>query len=220
MPQLTKLGQVLHEEHFRILVEICGLESRISGEARQTPINPDEAEDKILLENLVVCLDSVIDHHVFEECVIFPLISDHDDNELAVLLSREHGAIEPMARRLRTIAETMLQDGANLAQWEDFCEAAADLCAEVLRHLQKEEQTIVQRLGVLLDPDTDSRLAHRLAPQRASSFSAADIDAKVQPISAAERSLGVLSSRRAPVAAAAARAAARRRSTLPHHPAR
>ena len=31
MSGLTELGQLLHEEHFRILVSICGLENRITG---------------------------------------------------------------------------------------------------------------------------------------------------------------------------------------------
>jgi hemerythrin-like domain-containing protein len=219
MPELTKLGQVLHEEHFHILVEVCGLESRVTGEGRKIPLDPDQVDDRIFLEELVHSLDGVIDHHVFEECVIFPLISDHDDSELAILLSREHGAIEPMARWLRTIAEAMLQDGMSPALWEAFCTAATDLTAEVLRHLQKEEQCIVQRLALLLDPETDSRLAQRLGPQRLDSFPAAT-DALAEPVGAADRGLGALPSRRAPVAAAASRAAARRRSTLPHQTAR
>jgi hypothetical protein len=31
MSKLTELGEVLDEEHFRILVPICGLENRITG---------------------------------------------------------------------------------------------------------------------------------------------------------------------------------------------
>lgn len=219
MPELTKLGQVLHEEHFRILVGICGLENRVTGLGREIPLNPDLVEDRTLLEDLLHCLDDVIDHHVFEECVIFPLISNHDDNELAILLTREHGAIEPMARRLRTLAEAMLQGWTGPAQWEAFCIAANDLTAEVLRHLQKEEQCIVQRLALLLDPETDSRLAQCLGPQRLELFAAAS-GALTGPVTSTDRSASTLPCRRAPMVAAAARAAARRRAMLTHHPAR
>ena len=37
MYTLTELGEVLHEEHFRILVPICGLENRITGRRASEP---------------------------------------------------------------------------------------------------------------------------------------------------------------------------------------
>jgi hemerythrin-like domain-containing protein len=203
-------------------VAICGLEGRITGDARRVPLNPDDIEDRLVLEQLVSTLDSVIDHHVFEECVIFPLISNDDDSELAILLAREHGAIEPMARRVRSVAEGMLQHGTSPFEWEEFCAAAGELIVEVLRHLQKEEQTVVQRLGVLLDSETDTRLALRMSELPAEARRAlAENEAPTgsDAATARERNLDMVFNRRLPAVTVAARAAARRRSML-HHPAR
>ena len=40
MPFLTELGEVLHEEHFRILLLICGLENRVIGAEGRRPMDP------------------------------------------------------------------------------------------------------------------------------------------------------------------------------------
>lgn len=159
MSDLTALGQILHEEHFRILVVICGLENRICSAFAEKPLDPKTSEDRRQLDELIVALEEVIGHHAFEETVIFPLIRNRGRGELASLLTMEHGAIEPMAQRLRTIAEEILRHGADLEQWTEFRRAATAMIAEVMRHLQKEELIIVQHLDDFLDPATDHDLA-------------------------------------------------------------
>lgn len=215
MSDLTELGQLLHEEHFRILVSICGLENRVRGAGADRPLNPTVPEDKQLLDDLIADLDNVLHHHVFEETVIFPLIEARGDGALARLLTEEHGIIEPMADRLRSEAASLLDGHTGQAQWPAFCQAAEALIAEVLRHLQTEEATIVQRLATILDPETDHQLAVVLAAERngkpcapaspaggdASSPKMADAPA------ASGRSFGII--------AVAAQTAARRRSMTP-----
>lgn len=159
MPDLTELGQLLHEEHFRILVAVCGLENRVSSAYARLPLDPARAEDRKQLEDLVAALSDVIGHHAFEETVIFPLIRKRGGDELASLLTIEHGAIEPMALRLRAIAEDVLRHGAGLERWTEFRQAASMLIAEVMQHLQTEEMNIVQHLDDFLDPETDHQLA-------------------------------------------------------------
>ena len=211
MSGLTELGQLLHEEHFRILVSICGLENRINGLAATDPLDPGRADDKQQLEDLVSALDDVLGHHAFEETVIFPIIRSKGGGELTTTLAREHGAIEPMAARLRAIAAQILE-GAE-GKWEDFREAAAQLIAEVMRHLQKEEINIVQRMECFLDGETDHRLAVQLVAERGHGKLAAAV--------ASERSGEVdppLAVRRLSPVAVAARIAARRRSTSLRQP--
>lgn len=213
MSGLTELGQLLHEEHFRILVSICGLENRINGLAATDPLDPGRADDKQQLEDLVSALDDVLGHHAFEETVIFPIIRGKGGGELTTTLAREHGAIEPMAARLRAIAAQILE-GAE-GKWEDFREAAAQLIAEVMRHLQKEEINIVQRMECFLDGETDHRLAVQLVAERGHGKLAAAV--------ASERSGEVdppLAVRRLSPVAVAARNAARRRSTSSRQPSR
>lgn len=213
MSGLTELGQLLHEEHFRILVSICGLENRINGLAATDPLDPGRADDKQQLEDLVSALDDVLGHHAFEETVIFPIIRGKGGGELTTTLAREHGAIEPMAARLRVIAAQILE-GAE-GKWEDFREAAAQLIAEVMRHLQKEEINVVQRMECFLDGETDHRLAVQLVAERGHGKLAAAV--------ASERSGEVdppLAVRRLSPVAVAARNAARRRSTSSRQPSR
>ena len=72
MAFLTELGEVLHEEHFRILSLICGLENRVIGAEGRRPIDPRDEDEKEHLQELIVSLDQIIDHNAFEEAVLFP----------------------------------------------------------------------------------------------------------------------------------------------------
>lgn len=161
MAGLSELGQLLHEEHFRILVGACELENRIRGASADRPLNASDAEDRHLLSNLLDGLDRIIVHHAFEEAVVFPLIRGSGDGELTTLLTREHGAIEPKARLLGLLGRQLLGRVASADEWVRFRHAAADLVAEVMLHLEKEELTIVQRLPSLIDASTDHELAVR-----------------------------------------------------------
>jgi hemerythrin-like domain-containing protein len=166
MSELTELGKVLHEEHFRILVAVCGLESRVNGQLADQPLDPRKDDDARQLHDLVAALDNVRRHHQFEENVIFPLMRDRGEGDLARVLTADHGSIEPMAAGLRAIAKEILDDGTSMDRWTAFRAAAHALIAEVMRHLQKEEQDIVQRLAHYLDAETDRWLAVKLAGQR------------------------------------------------------
>jgi hemerythrin-like domain-containing protein len=213
MAGLTELGKALHEEHFRILVSICGIENRITGPAADDPLDPGRAEDKQQLEDLVSALDDVLGHHAFEETVIFPIIRSNGGGDLTNTLASEHGAIEPMAARLRMIAAQIIQ--GEQSRWEEFRTAAAELIAEVMCHLQKEEINIVQRMDCFLDDETDHRLALQLVAERG--------HGKLAALDAPRRQAEVeppLAIRRLSPVAAAARNAARRRSTSLRHPSR
>ena len=166
MPFLTELGEVLHEEHFRILSLICGLENRVIGAEGRRPIDPRDADEKEHLQELIVSLDQIIDHNAFEEAVLFPLICARGGGELASLLTHEHVIIGPLAKRVRGIAARILEDGIDADRWAEFQSAAIDLVAEMMAHLQKEELTVVQRLRDFLDTDTDHRLALRHRAER------------------------------------------------------
>ena len=132
MAGLSELGQLLHEEHFRILVGACELENRIRGESADRPLNASDAEDRHLLSNLLDGLDRIMVHHAFEEAVVFPLIRDSGDGELTTLLTREHGAIEPKARLLGLLGRQLVGRVASADEWARFRHAAADLVAEVM----------------------------------------------------------------------------------------
>ncbi|MFO1112491.1 MAG: hemerythrin domain-containing protein [Rhodospirillales bacterium] len=210
MAALSELGQVLHEEHFRILVGICGLQNRISGADAWRPLDGTNPEDCGLLEGLLVSLDQLIVHHAFEENTVFPLIRGGGEGDLATLLWREHSVIEPRARKLRMIAQEMLGHPASAEKWAVFRDAAANLITELMWHLEKEELTVVQRLPSFLDAATDHELAVRHLSE----------DAPPRQEAAADRRTPVAPARLGAVHAAksARDAAARRRSTAPARP--
>jgi iron-sulfur cluster repair protein YtfE (RIC family) len=156
---LTELGQVLHEEHFRILSLICGLEYRVGGAEGRRPIDPCDVDEKEHLQELIVSLDQIVDHNRFEEAVLFPLLCSSGGSELTSLLTQEHDSIGPCARCVRNIAAEILAHGINAKRWGRFQDAANELAAEMMAHLQKEEMAVVQQLRAFLDAETDHRLA-------------------------------------------------------------
>ena len=219
MSELTELGQILHEEHFRILVSICGLESRVDGPAAR-PLDPSRTEDRQQLRDLLVALDGVLGHHAFEESVIFPLIRGGGKGELAATLAREHGAIEPMAARLRAITAGILEHGIDERDWAAFRDAARELIGELMRHLQKEELNIVQRMDSFLDGETDHRLAVEHAAEHRGKHATAGAAAATGESAERSGATARLAARRIGPAAVAARVAERRRSTAARHPPR
>jgi hemerythrin-like domain-containing protein len=160
--ELSELGRVLHEQHFRILVSICGLENRVTGPEAERPFDSTNPEDRAQLQRLVSELDEIIDHNAFEEVILFPLLAD-DGNEMAIHLTQEHVEIGPKTLDLRTRAAEFLAAGCDLGSWEAFKEEAIELVQLMMRHLQQEEASLVQRLGGMLDPQTDLRLARERA---------------------------------------------------------
>jgi hemerythrin-like domain-containing protein len=159
MTGLTALGRVLHEEHFRILVWMCDLQNRVTGEAGKQCPDLDNEQDKEEMHDLIGFLDQVMAHHAFEEDVVFPLLRAQSNTELANLLTDEHAAIEPTAHLLRTLALDILRQGGGNGRWPRFRKVAQKLFSEMIDHLEKEELILLQRLDSLLDAETDHQLA-------------------------------------------------------------
>lgn len=166
MAFLTELGEVIHEEHFRMLVMVCELENRVKGADTVKPVDARDPEDRALLLKVISGLDELIGHNAFEETVLFPAIAECGDEALAGLIAEEHFVIEPLAKRLRALALDTLTLGSSFARWTAFREAALELAANLIMHLETEEVTVVQRLRLLLDPERDHQLALRYLRER------------------------------------------------------
>ncbi len=164
MAQLSRLGQVLHEEHFHIVMLFCDLENRVTGPAAQQPLDPSSAEDRQQLEQLMLALDGVIRHNAFEEKELFPLLCRGGAAEMVEMLEDEHLVMVPLVQRLRASAADILDAGMDARKWRRFCEAAREFTQQILLHLQKEELGIVRVLDTLLDRSEELRLVHRYAP--------------------------------------------------------
>jgi iron-sulfur cluster repair protein YtfE (RIC family) len=166
MSELTELGQVLHEEHFRIVMFLSGLQNRVSARAAERPLDPRNAEERAELEQLIACLDEIVEHNAFEEAVFYPLIWESGEGELATLLTEEHATIGPLTRHLRNDAAELLRYGIATGRWPAFCRVANKFVTKMMLHLEREELTFVQRLAFFVDPDLDHRLAVEHAADR------------------------------------------------------
>jgi hemerythrin-like domain-containing protein len=164
MAQLSKLGQVLHEEHFHIVMLFCDLENRVTGAAAQQPLDPAQPDDRQQLERLIVELDGVVRHNAFEEKELFPLLCRGGAADLVEMLEDEHLVMVPLVQRLRGYVVDILDGGVDAPKWRCFCAAAQEFTQQILLHLQKEELSIVQVLDTLLDRNEELRLVHRYAP--------------------------------------------------------
>lgn len=159
MAGLTLLGQVLHEEHFRILMSLSELQSRLTGEAAERPLDPACDDDRHYLRKLIRSLDHMAAHHTFEENVVFPLIRSSGRGELAGILADDHATIEPLIQRLQTLAGGLLRKRLDDVRWAEFRTLGEALFVEMMSHLENEELAILQRLDRLLDSHADQRLA-------------------------------------------------------------
>lgn len=166
MPFLSELGEVIHEEHFRMLVLICEVENRAKCSGTGQPIDPNDPDDRALLEKIISGLDEVIGHNAFEEAILFPALAPHACGELTANLAEEHMVIGPLATRLRSIAADTLAWGTSFARWTAFREAAIELSANLILHLETEEVAIVQKLRFLIAPEVDHKLALRYLRER------------------------------------------------------
>lgn len=166
MPFLSELGEVIHEEHFRMLVLICEVENRAKCSGSGHPIDPDDPDDRALLEKIISGLDEVIGHNAFEEAILFPELAPQACGELTARLAQEHLLIASLATRLRLICVDTLAQGTSFARWTAFREAAIELAANLILHLETEEVAIVQKLRFLIDPEIDHSLALRYLRER------------------------------------------------------
>jgi iron-sulfur cluster repair protein YtfE (RIC family) len=158
--QMTPLGKLLHAEHLRTLAVLDDLEHRISGKAGDHVIDgAAAAADRTFLETLVATIDrDILDHFAFEEAVVFPLLWECD-RDLVTFLTHDHVAVGPLASDVLRMAQEALVRRMDAATWSGFREAAGDLIALEIFHIQKEETGLLSQLPALIDADTDRRLA-------------------------------------------------------------
>jgi Hemerythrin HHE cation binding domain. len=162
MPELTELGGVLHEEHFRIVVWVSELKNRVMANAAHPWAAPQEDDEQEICA-LIAALADFSHHHAFEEEALFPQLRHCDTGTTANYLADEHAAIEPIIERVQVIAGESLRGRNDPGLWTWFRRAVDDLYTEVIDHLAREEELIVQRLRDLIDTDMDRRLARQHA---------------------------------------------------------
>ncbi len=160
MSDVGRLGTILQDEHRRTLEAMNDLETRIMGPSKDVPIDVGDAQDGLLIGDLLAVLDTDIDRHFrFEEEELFPVLETRGLGELTAALTQEHQAVRPLADALRSSLEDARKGPLTPEEWQALREAAMDLIHSVLFHIQKEEMGLIRRLGFLLKDDIDARLA-------------------------------------------------------------
>lgn len=168
MTRKDGIAEALHEEHLRTLEVMNALEERITGPAKTRPIAIDDDSDQALLEVVLSVLDLDISRHFrFEEEVLFPVLEQMHIGDVTQALVHEHEALRPLAQAMEEIATRARRETLDDQSWTDFRYAAMDLIHSVLFHIQKEEMTVIRRLGILLAPDTDESLCRHYVEFRA-----------------------------------------------------
>lgn len=167
MMNMTRIGQMLHEEHQRTLTMLNDLEGRIYGAAAKKPLDAADAGDRRRLEAVLSVVDEDVERHfAFEEEVLFPILDDAGAADMVQMLTYEHKAIRPIAQRLRELAAGALEPGFGAGEWDEFRTLARELIEREMFHIQKEEIGLVQGLSHVLDPEADGELSLRYAEYR------------------------------------------------------
>jgi hemerythrin-like domain-containing protein len=159
----SRLGGLLHQDHLDTIALLDALEARTTGRQAARPLDAADAADRELAERLIAIVDrEVVGHFAFEEGVLFPILWENGLQDMVTMLTHEHAQIGPLAKEMATLAARIAGGGSLDAEaWGHFRSVAADLVQAALFHIQKEEMGLVQRLGGLLDPETDAALADR-----------------------------------------------------------
>lgn len=160
--ELTEVGRRLHAEHEATLSILNALESAFLSRPAGEPMDLADADGRQRLERLIrVVKQDVSRHFDFEEECIFPILREMGARDMANLLTHEHAAIKPLARRLEALADAALTDGFTAATWGEFRVQVIELMEREAFHIQKEEMGMVRALGYFLDPERDRELARR-----------------------------------------------------------
>ncbi len=164
MTGLSALGQTLHDEHRRTLEVMNALENKILGNTAHRPFDSSDNDDRRQLQDIIAVVDRDSGSHFrFEEELLFPIFDEAGASDMTQMLIHEHEAIRTLGSQLRLLAEGALQSGFDESTWAAFRNAAMDLTASVMFHIQKEEMGLVSRLSFFIDSETDGQLAMQYA---------------------------------------------------------
>lgn len=147
----TEIGGLLHAEHVATMATLQRLEDVIASRRPPAPA---------LLDDLLGRLNAEVGRHYgFEEEHLFPLFVELGEAGIVSILTSEHRTILPLVLQLTDMGTAARKDGFTDEGWKRFAEVAAELVEREVFHIQKEEMGLLSAIAVLLDQQTDARLA-------------------------------------------------------------
>jgi iron-sulfur cluster repair protein YtfE (RIC family) len=155
--------RLLHDEHAATASALGRAES-ILLRGNKTPPDRSDAEAAGAVSQLSRLLQvEAMSHFDFEEQMIFPLLSEHGEGDLAGLLLEEHGVIRAAAAELQEIASQAALIGFSNQSWATFQRLGNELSERLRSHIEKEETALLPILEEMLSPDVDTEIAARHA---------------------------------------------------------
>ena len=154
----SRICQTLHEEHQATVAFVERLDAMLGKYARRYPDRTDAAVAGVLRE-LPTVLDAELNRHFdFEETHLFSLLAAVGDAAIGAHLTEEHETMRALGKRVLALGAEARAAGFDDARWPEFRAAAADLCGQLLMHVQKEEMALLPLLDETLDSQADAAL--------------------------------------------------------------
>ncbi|PWC40188.1 hemerythrin domain-containing protein [Azospirillum sp. TSO22-1] len=157
----TQIGRLLHEDHERCLNAVQNLEALLARQGPSKPADPsDPAVRSVLVAAKGVLAQETATHFAFEEDHLFPLLAEVGEQAMILTLKSEHDAIAPLADDIVSLFADGLKAGFfTREQWNDVYTLGMELAERQIFHVQKEELGLLAGIGMMIEPDVDSRLA-------------------------------------------------------------
>ena len=157
-----QVSSALDAEHRTILELLGRVEQALSRTARSTVGGSDE------FARLAASFARQIEHDIgrhfdFEERMLFPLLEEAGEGDIAELLGDEHGAIREVAAELLPLARGAAAGTLDPIGWDALKRVAIELVERQVAHIQKETMALLPMLDDLLDDATDRELAFAYA---------------------------------------------------------
>lgn len=157
----TQIGRLLHEDHQRSLSTVQNLEALLSRQGPRKPADVGDAKARsVLAEARGALIQDTASHFAFEEEHLFPLLAEMGEQHMIMTLKSEHDAIAPVADDVVRLIGDALKAGAFAPEaWAQLHDLGLELAERQIFHIQKEEMGLLAGIGMMLEPDVDSRLA-------------------------------------------------------------
>jgi hemerythrin-like domain-containing protein len=151
----------LDAEHHTNLEFLGRVEQAFARTARSTAGSDELAR---LAASFVQQIEHDIGRHFdFEERMLFPLLEEAGEGDIAGLLGDEHRAIREVAAEMLPLARGAAAGTLDAAGWDALKRGATELVERQVAHIQKETMALLPMLDDLLDEETDRELAFAYA---------------------------------------------------------
>ena len=157
MSENSQIVRALHEDHMAVL----GLLSRLETACQVTAApRGDDGSFRSLAARFSAAVETEVRGHFdFEERDLFPPLRAAGFDDLADLLTEEHGVIWPLATQVAAQVRHGCDDGWSAERWVAFRPLALELVERLRSHIEKEERALAQAVADTFEADADMEIA-------------------------------------------------------------